>query len=170
MKHAAEAAPRCGRCLLLAWRRVGTGAGVHLRCRRVREEAVRARRLCRAQAGSTSRSTATRAFYKLGFNNQPQREHLERSTGTLQLAGKLRQGIGTFDFRANSEVQRDELAHDHDNTVFEAAYSIRPSPGFTLEAGKRALKWGKGYAWNPVGFVERPKDAERSRSSPARAS
>ncbi len=21
-----------------------------------------------------------------------------------------------------------------------------------------ALKWGKGYAWNPVGFVERPKD------------
>ncbi|MDO9600831.1 MAG: hypothetical protein Q7J02_00805, partial [Rhodocyclaceae bacterium] len=25
--------------------------------------------------------------------------------------------------------------------------------------GKQALKWGKGYAWNPVGFVERPKDA-----------
>jgi hypothetical protein len=27
-----------------------------------------------------------------------------------------------------------------------------------MEAGKRALKWGKGYAWNPMGFVERPKD------------
>jgi hypothetical protein len=28
----------------------------------------------------------------------------------------------------------------------------------TIDAGKKALKWGKGYAWNPVGFVERAKD------------
>jgi len=27
-----------------------------------------------------------------------------------------------------------------------------------VDAGKLALKWGKGYAWNPVGFVERAKD------------
>ena len=98
------------------------------------------------------------AFYKLNTFNLPQREHLDRTTGTLQLVGKLRQGIGTFDFRTNSSLQRDQLAHDHDNTIFEAAYSIRPSPGLTIEAGKRALKWGKGYAWNPMGFVERPKD------------
>jgi hypothetical protein len=98
------------------------------------------------------------AFYKLNDFNQPQRETLDRTTGTLQLAGKLRQGIGTFDFRTNSSLQRDQLAHDHDNTIFEAAYSIRPDPGITMEAGKRALRWGKGYAWNPIGFVERPKD------------
>ena len=97
-------------------------------------------------------------FYKLGFYNQPQRESLDRSTGTLQLAGKARQGIGTFDFRLNADAQRDQLASEHDGKVFEAAYSIRPNPGFTLEAGKRSLKWGKGYAWNPIGFVERPKD------------
>jgi len=98
------------------------------------------------------------AFYKLNNFGQPQRDDLGRTTGTLQLAGKLRYGIGTFDFRTNSGLQRDQLAHDHDNTIFEAAYSIRPSPGLTMEAGKRALKWGKGYAWNPMGFVERPKD------------
>jgi len=98
------------------------------------------------------------AFYKLGFYNQPQRESLDRTTGTLQLAGKARQGIGTFDFRLNADAQRDQLASEHDGKVFEAAYSIRPNPGFTLEAGKRSLKWGKGYAWNPIGFVERPKD------------
>ena len=98
------------------------------------------------------------AFYKLGFYNQPQRESLDRTTGTLQVAGKARQGIGTFDFRLNADVQRDQLASDHGGKVFEATYSIRPSPGFTLEAGKRSLKWGKGYAWNPIGFVERPKD------------
>jgi len=99
------------------------------------------------------------AFYKLAYFSQPQRETLDRSTGTLQLAGKLRYGIGTFDFRTNSDLWRDQLGPDHDNSVYEAAYSIRPRPGFTAEAGKRALKWGKGYAWNPIGFVERPKDA-----------
>ncbi len=98
------------------------------------------------------------AFYRLNNYNQPQRETLDRSTGTLQLVGKVRPGVGTFDFRTSSSLQRDQLAHDHDNSVFEAAYSVRPDPGITLEAGKRALKWGKGYAWNPIGFVERAKD------------
>jgi hypothetical protein len=98
------------------------------------------------------------AFYKLGFFGQPQRESLDRTTGTLQIYGKARHGIGTFDFRVNGDAQRDELAHAHDTSVFEAAYSLRPDPGLTLEAGKRSLKWGKGYAWNPIGFVERPKD------------
>ncbi|HEX9193820.1 MAG TPA: hypothetical protein VF871_08715 [Burkholderiales bacterium] len=97
-------------------------------------------------------------LYKLTYFGQPQRDDLDRSTGTMQLAGKLRQGIGTFDFRTNSDLQRDQLAHDHSNSVFEAAYSVRPDPGLTMEAGKRAMRWGKGYAWNPIGFVERPKD------------
>lgn len=100
------------------------------------------------------------ALYKLTYFGQPQRDDLDRGTGTMQLAGKLRPGIGTFDFRTNSDLQRDQLAHDHDNTVFEAAYSVRPDPGLTLEAGKRAMRWGKGYAWNPIGFVERPKNPD----------
>ncbi len=98
------------------------------------------------------------AFYRLNNLGLPQRESLDRTTATLQLVGKLRGGIGTFDFRTNSSLQRDEFSHAHDNSIYEAAYSIRPDPGLTMEAGKRALKWGKGYAWNPIGFVERPKD------------
>jgi len=98
------------------------------------------------------------AFYRLGYYGRPQRERLERTTATLQLTGKLRHGIGTFDFRTNSDLQRDQLVRERDNKLFEAVYSMRPSPGITLEAGKRALRWGKGYAWNPIGFVERPKD------------
>ena len=98
------------------------------------------------------------AFYKLNFYNQPQREHLDSTAGTTELVGKLRYGIGTFDFRTHSDIQRDQISHDHNNKMLEAAYSIRPTPGVTLEAGKRSLRWGKGYAWNPIGFVERPKD------------
>ena len=98
------------------------------------------------------------AFYKLNYYNLPQREDLDRTTGTLQLAGKLRPGIGTFDFRTNSDLWRDQLGSDRSTIVYEAAYSVRPHPGLTMEAGKRAMRWGKGYAWNPIGFVERPKD------------
>lgn len=98
------------------------------------------------------------AFYKLANYNRPQRDSLDRSTATLELTGKLRQGIGTFDFRTHSDVQRDQSAHDRSDVLYEGAYSIRPDPGVTVEAGKRTLRWGKGYAWNPIGFVERPKD------------
>ena len=97
-------------------------------------------------------------FYKLNNFGLPQRESLDRTTATLQLVGMLRQGIGSFDFRTNSSLQRDESSHAHDNSIYESALSIRPDAGLTLEAGKRALKWGKGYAWNPIGFLERPKD------------
>ena len=98
------------------------------------------------------------AFYRLGFYSEAQREHLDRTTGNLQLAGKLRRGTATFDFRTSSVMQRDQLGEDRESKIFEAAVSVRPDPGLTLDAGKRTLRWGKGYAWNPIGFVERPKD------------
>lgn len=30
----------------------------------------------------------------------------------------------------------------------------------TVEVGKKVTKWGKGYAWNPVAFADRPKNPE----------
>ena len=98
------------------------------------------------------------AFYKLNYFGQPQRDSLDRATETLELAGKLRQGIGTFDFRAHADASQDQLADNRNSRIYEAALSLRPKPGLTLEAGKRALSWGKGYAFNPIGFVQRAKD------------
>lgn len=43
---------------------------------------------------------------------------------------------------------------------YEAWVSIEPSTSFAAGAGKRTLKWGKGYAWNPVAFLDRPKNPE----------
>ena len=98
------------------------------------------------------------AFYKLNTFGEPLRGSLDRRTETLELAGKLRQGIGTFDFRAHADLTQDQLADDRNSKIYDAALSLRPGPGLTLEAGKRALSWGKGYAFNPIGFVQRPKD------------
>jgi len=44
--------------------------------------------------------------------------------------------------------------------IFEAYGSFNPSFGTTLQAGKRVYNWGKGYAFNPVGFVNPVKDPE----------
>lgn len=97
------------------------------------------------------------AFYKLNFFNQP-RSTLDRNTAILKPSGKFGSGIATFNFRAHIERQDDNTGSDQANRFEEFNLSLKPNPGFTLDAGKVAMKWGKGYAWNPVGFVERPKD------------
>ncbi|MBN1396763.1 MAG: hypothetical protein JXA06_01910 [Bacteroidetes bacterium] len=44
--------------------------------------------------------------------------------------------------------------------LFEAYGSFNPSFNTTLQAGKRTYSWGKGYAFNPAGFVNPVKDPE----------
>jgi len=45
-------------------------------------------------------------------------------------------------------------------TSYEAYLSFKPSPSFTLDIGKTRQSWGKGYVWNPVAFVDRPKNPD----------
>lgn len=95
------------------------------------------------------------SFYKL---NGLDRGTLDRNTATLKLNAKFTQGIASLNLRGAAEARRDDLARERNERFDEAYVSFKPDPGFTLDIGKIALKWGKGYAWNPVGFVERPKD------------
>ncbi|MCC6533102.1 MAG: hypothetical protein IT531_11180 [Burkholderiales bacterium] len=98
------------------------------------------------------------AFYQLNFAGIAPRETLDRSTATLKLTGKARAGDWLLTARSHSESVHDQLAHASESRFDELVASWKPTPGFTLDAGKTVLKWGKGYAWNPVGFVERMKD------------
>lgn len=43
-------------------------------------------------------------------------------------------------------------------SFYESYISIKPSNSLSFNLGKVRLKWGKGYAWNPVAFVDRPKN------------
>ena len=45
-----------------------------------------------------------------------------------------------------------------DYRSYEAHASWQVDAGSNLQLGKRALRWGKGYAWSPVAFLERAKD------------
>lgn len=97
------------------------------------------------------------SLYKLNNFREP-RSTLDRTTALLKPSGKLRTGDFTFNARGHLEYQRDNHNEERTQRFDELYVSYKPNPGFTLDVGKTALKWGKGYAWNPVGFIERLKD------------
>ncbi len=43
---------------------------------------------------------------------------------------------------------------------YEAWFQAKPNDNFKVLLGKKSLKWGKGYAWNPVAFFDRPKNPD----------
>lgn len=103
------------------------------------------------------------AFYNVEFADQPQRATLDRTGATLRLTGSARADEWQFRFQSRSTVEHDQLARDTVNRFDELAASWKPRPDLSLDAGKMVLKWGKGHSWNPVAFVERPKDASDPR-------
>lgn len=97
------------------------------------------------------------AFYVLNFYNDPG-STINRYTGTLQLDVGYKKGIGAFNGLLHAEAMQDDLGWSNAVDIYEANLSLKPLPFFTADLGKKTFKWGTGYAWNPVGFIDRPKD------------
>ncbi len=65
-------------------------------------------------------------------------------------------------------IQRSDLddADDESSMLREGYWQFSGLDPHSIEIGKRLLRWGKGYAFNPVAFLERsknPEDPEASR-------
>jgi hypothetical protein len=102
----------------------------------------------------------------LGRINFPAgREHLDRSTGTLELAGAWNLPEAVINLRTHSEFVHDQTGSSQLNRIQEGGVRWALNREFSLDIGKRVQRWGKGYAWNPVGFVERPKDPNDPQTS-----
>lgn len=104
-----------------------------------------------------SRINTTGALGRLAFYDKP-RNDLDRLTATLQLEGNYHKGIVDFNGLLQASSRRDQVDSEDHLDIFSAYASIKPSPSITFELGKKPFKWGTGYAWNPVGFINRPKD------------
>lgn len=98
------------------------------------------------------------ALYHLNAENFGAPDSVQRYSMLAQLEGLYRFGRSAMHARARFEVRDDDLSGSRQFTWQELYYAANPNEQLRLELGKRALKWGKGYAWNPVGFVERRKD------------
>jgi hypothetical protein len=100
------------------------------------------------------------AFHRTRFFNRDQGNTLGQYDLGLRLEGSYRKGILSLFAKTDTLVRNDFEGWDEDTRLFEAFVSLKPNPSFTLDAGKKVLKWGKGYAWNPVAFVDRPKNPQ----------
>ncbi len=98
------------------------------------------------------------AFYNLSFPGDDGPSSFQRYQGAGELGALYRFKKSSLHFRGRAEIGNDYFGTQDDGRVQELYYAIRPSDRLSAGIGKRVIKWGKGYAWNPVGFVERPKD------------
>ena len=83
---------------------------------------------------------------------------LDRYTGSLQIDGRYDRGMSSINWLVKAAAWQDSIGWYDTTDVYEAYLSVKAPPSFTGTLGKKSYKWGKGYAWNPVGFINRPKD------------
>jgi hypothetical protein len=103
------------------------------------------------------------ALYKLTFYNRDEGTTIEAYNGKLQLEGSLEKGIARLFVRTNFDLQYSYLGWEHNEAksmIYEGYLSLKPSTSLSFNFGKQVVPWGKGYAWNPVAFVSRPKDPD----------
>jgi len=98
------------------------------------------------------------ALYKINFYNRKSGGATEQYNGNLQLEGSLEKGILRAYLKTFTNYTNSYETETTKTTVFEGNISIKPAESFIIEAGKKTLNWGKGYAWNPAAFLDRTKD------------
>ncbi|OKY76066.1 MAG: hypothetical protein BM485_05340 [Desulfobulbaceae bacterium DB1] len=97
------------------------------------------------------------ALADLAFYRNP-RSALDAGSATLQLDGSLSRGITTLNWVLQGTAGQDELGWSDRADIFEGFAGIKAGPNLGINLGKKVFKWGKGYAWSPVGFIDRAKD------------
>jgi len=99
------------------------------------------------------------ALARLNLYRDP-RSTIDRLGTTLQLDGSYTRGITSFNWVMQAAASQDDLAWSDKADLYEGSLSLKAAPGATFDLGKKVFKWGKGYAWNPVGYISRPKDPD----------
>ncbi|MDY6950491.1 MAG: hypothetical protein SWE60_03190 [Thermodesulfobacteriota bacterium] len=100
------------------------------------------------------------ALYKLSFYDDSKRRTLDEYNFALLLDASYQKGILDSFLRTNVEFKESSIESSGEIEILEGYVSLKPTPLLTVDLGKKTLKWGKGYAWNPVAFVDRPKDPD----------
>ena len=97
-------------------------------------------------------------LYKLRFYDHEEGETISEYNFNALLDLSFEKGIVGAKIRTNTDITKSVSGWSHVTTLFEAFLSLKPSLSFHLDIGKKRMKWGKGYAWNPVAFIDRPKN------------
>jgi len=100
------------------------------------------------------------AAYRLKTFNEDERDQLSEWRTLLEWQGGYRRESFRFFLSAHHEYDQTDWGEEWTHRVYQGYFSITPSPRLTVDIGKKTFLWGKGYAWNPAGFINRPKDPD----------
>jgi len=100
------------------------------------------------------------ALYKLKFYNRDEGKTTGEYNFKFLIDGSYEKDIARLFLRLSYDLSYINANWSDNLKPYEASLSLKPSPSLTLDIGKKTLKWGKGYAWNPVAFIDRPKDPD----------
>ena len=100
------------------------------------------------------------ALANLAFKPPESATDFQRYNSEFELNGLYRFSHSTLNFRSLSQWQKDTFNQGTEHTLQEGFWNYQSSDQWSFELGKLAIKWGKGYAWNPVGFLERAKNPD----------
>ena len=100
------------------------------------------------------------ALYKLKFYNRNEGKTLEEYNLKLQLEGSYETDIARAYFKTNTAYKNSYSGNAERSAFYEGYLTLKPSSSLKMDTGKKTFKWGKGYAWTPVAFIDRPKDPD----------
>jgi hypothetical protein len=98
------------------------------------------------------------AFYKANFFNRDEPGSVGEFNSRAQIDGTLQKGIASLFVRGNISANDTVQGWSSIGTLYEGDLTLKPSDSWIFDVGKKTFKWGKGYAWNPAAFIDRPKD------------
>ncbi len=96
--------------------------------------------------------------YKLSLFDEEQDEWCRDGRLELQPEVVWRQGSLKAFLLANLKGSYSGEEWGDDLNLFEGNLSYQVNPNLYVSLGKTLVRWGKGYAWNPVNLVGRPKN------------
>src|SRR3989339_617264 len=106
---------------------------------------------------SIIKSRQSSLMYRLQNSNQPFQDSLSSYKINLYLNGDYQPGDTGIHFKTNTGYNSESQA---DAELYELYGNMNLSVNSFLILGKKMYSWGKGYAFNPVGYVNPVKDPE----------
>ena len=100
----------------------------------------------------------TSAGYFLKYPDENNLDTLDSYSSAFEVSASYQKQNWLLDFTGHASSVNSEFEDQQDLEIYEALVKWQSNEKLLFELGKKAVKWGKGYAWNPVAFLERPKD------------
>lgn len=100
-------------------------------------------------------------LFKQKYLNKKNEDTFWQTDLDLTIEGEYKKDIIKLYGRFNGMFYYNDIEDlEFEKELQEAYLSLQFSHSFSIDAGKKVYKWGKGYAFSPPAFFSRPKDID----------